>query len=204
MKKVISLALSAALCASVFAGCGKQNSTSSTTEATAPSTVVETTQAAASQYGSSLDLLNAIWNGIPEGSRFPAGGGDEANAAEGPGSFDVAAYAETFQYLILVDQDLQDKITDEAATLVHMMNTNTFCSAVMQLKDTGDAEDFAAAYKEIVQGNQWMCGFPDTVLVLNLDGFVITAYGKNDPIQSFKNAAVALGAQLLVEAPTEV
>ena len=48
-----------------------------------------------------------------------------------------------------------------------------------------------------------MCGFPDTVVVLNLGSFVLTAYGKNDPIQNFKDIAVSLGAQLLVEAPAE-
>lgn len=201
MKKCISLILSAVLCVSLFAGCGKQNAAPSTAETTQ---ATETTAPASSQYAASVDLLDAIWKEIPADKQFPAGGGDEAHPTDGPGAFDVNAYAETFQYLILVDENLLDKLTGDAATLIHMMNTNTFCSAAMQLKDAGDAEAFAQSYKEIVQSNHWMCGFPDTLVVLSLDDKMITAYGKDDPIQAFKDAALSLGAQLLVEAPAEL
>ncbi|MBO5170075.1 MAG: hypothetical protein J6B70_04975 [Oscillospiraceae bacterium] len=197
MKKTISLILCAAMCAALFAGCGKQNAAPSATE------TIETTEAPAPQYASSLELLDAVWNAFPEDARFPAGGGDEAHDTNGPGAFDVKAYGETFQYLILLDDGLMDKLTGDAATLMHMMNTNTFCSAVMQLQEDEDPAAFAESYKTIVQSNHWMCGFPDTVVVLNLGSFVLTAYGKNDPIQSFKDIAVSLGAQLLVEAPAE-
>lgn len=192
MKKIVSLLLCTALCLSLFAGCGKKAA------ATEPEATVN------NPYATSLELLNAIWAAIPEADRFPAGGGDESHSSDGPGSFDVSAYPETFQYLILVDNDLMDKLSGDAATLMHMMNTNTFCSAAMQLKDDADAEAFATRYKELVQSNQWMCGFPDTVVVLNLGGYVLTAYGKEAPIQSFKTAAQSLGAQLLVEAPAEL
>ena len=194
MKKLISLILCAALCAAVFAGCGKQESPAATTETTE----------AAPAYASSLELMEAIWAAFPEDDRFPAAGGDEAHdTMDGPGAFDVSAYGETFQYQILVDENLMDKLTGDAATLIHMMNTNTFCSAAMQLKNAGDATGFAEIYKEIVQGNHWMCGFPDTVVVLNLGDFILTAYGADDLIQQFKNGAVSLGATLLVEGPAE-
>ena len=84
-----------------------------------------------------------------------------------------------------------------------MMNANTFCSAVMQLKEGTDAASFADHYQELVQSNHWMCGFPDTVVVLNLGSFMITAYGADDLIQQFKNSAASLGANVLVEAPAE-
>ena len=197
MKKTISLILCAAMCAALFAGCGKQNAAPGATEA------IETTEAPAPQYASSLELLDAVWNAFPEDARFPAGGGDEAHDTNGTGAFDVKAYGETFQYLILLDDSLMDKLTGDAATLMHMMNTNTFCSAAMQLQEGEDPAAFAESYKTIVQSNHWMCGFPDTVVVLNLGSFVLTAYGKNDPIQNFKDIAVSLGAQLLVEAPAE-
>ena len=34
----------------------------------------------------------------------------------------------------------------------------------MELKNAGEASSFAEVYKEIVQGNHWMCGFPDTLV----------------------------------------
>ena len=73
----------------------------------------------------------------------------------------------------------------------------------MELKDGQDAESFAKAYQTLVQSNHWMCGFPDTMLVLRQGSYVITAYGADDLIQDFKNSALALGAELLVEAPAE-
>ena len=135
---------------------------------------------------------------------FPAAGGDEAHdTTDGPGAFDINAYGESFRYQTLVDENLTGKLTGDAATLIHMMNTNTFCSAVMELKNAGEASSFGEVYKEIVQGNHWMCGFPDTLVVLNLGNFVLTAYGADDLIQLFKNGAQSLGATLLVEAPAE-
>ena len=122
---------------------------------------------------------------------------------DGPGAFDINAYGESFRYQTLVDENLTGKLTGDAATLIHMMNTNTFCSAVMELKNAGEASSFAEVYKEIVQGNHWMCGFPDTLVVLSLGNFVLTAYGADDLIQLFKSGAQSLGATLLVEAPAE-
>ena len=191
MKKLISLTLSAILCLSLFAGCGKQEAPAAT-ETTAPA------------YGSALDALYAVWETIPEDDRFPAAGGDEAHdTMDGPGSFDVNAYGETFRYQILVDDELMGQLTGDAATLIHMMNTNTFCSAAMRVAEGTDVSAFAGHYKEIVQANHWMCGFPDTVMVLNLGDIVFTAYGADDLIQLFKSGAQSLGATLLVEAPAE-
>ena len=153
---------------------------------------------------SSLEVLEKVWATFPEEDRFPAAGGDEAHdTTDGPGAFDINAYGESFRYQTLVDENLTGKLTGDAATLIHMMNTNTFCSAVMELKNAGDASSFGEIYKEIVQGNHWMCGFPDTLVVLSLGDFVLTAYGADDLIQLFKNGAQSLGATLLVEAPAE-
>ena len=191
MKKLTSMILTGLLCLGLLAGCGGN---------TAPTTPSETTQPTA-QYASALDLLTAIASGMTE--EFPAAGGDEAHDTEGAGAYDIGTYGESFQYQILVDQALMDMVEPQAATLMHMMNTNTFCSAVMELKDGQDAESFAKAYQTLVQSNHWMCGFPDTMLVLRQGSYVITAYGADDLIQDFKNSALALGAELLVEAPAE-
>ena len=191
MKKLISTLLTGALLAGLLTGCGCNS---------APTTATEETKTSAS-YESAQALLEAIYSGMDQ--EFPAAGGDEAHDTEGPGSFDISAYGESFQYQILVDEELTAMVKPQAATLLHMMNSNTFCSAVMQLEDAKNAESFAQHYKTIVQSNHWMCGFPDTMLVMNLGDYVITAYGADDLVQSFKTSAVALGAEILVEAPAE-
>ena len=149
-------------------------------------------------------MLEKVWATFPEEDRFSAAGGDEAHdTTDGPGAFDINTYGESFRYQTLVDENLTGKLTGDAATLIHMMNTNIFCSAVMELKNAGEASSFGEIYKEIVQGNHWMCGFPDTLVVLSLGNFVLTAYGADDLIQLFKSGAQSLGATLLVEAPAE-
>ena len=191
MKKLTSMILTGLVCLGLFAGCGGNTAPPSPSENTEPTT----------QYATALDLLTAIANGMTE--EFPAAGGDEAHDTEGAGAYDISAYGESFQYQILVDQALMDMVNPQAATLMHMMNTNTFCSAVMELKEGKDAETFAKDYQTLVQSNHWMCGFPDTMLVLRQGSYLITAYGADDLIQDFKNSALALGAELLVEAPAE-
>ena len=94
-------------------------------------------------------------------------------------------------------------LDDDAATLQHMMNTNTFSSAAAKLKDPSAAEEFAKAYKNAVQGQQWMCGFPDKVVVISVDDYVIMAYGYEDILNDLVDAcsAVAPGSRVLVDAP---
>lgn len=203
MKKIVSTILVFALCAAMLTGCGKSNTAP---ETTAPATTQETTQPAAS-YENALALMEAVWASYDEGERFPAAGGDaEHDNMEGPGLFDLEKNAETFQYLTLINEELMAMLENDAATMLHMMNTNTFCSAAAALKDPTSAADFAESYKTLVQNNQWMCGFPDTVIVLSLGRYVITAYGKDDPIQTFKSKVLELEPQttVLVEAPTEI
>lgn len=203
MKKFVSLTLVFALSAALLAGCGSASETTPTT--TAPAATEETTLPAAS-YDSALALSQAIWETYGDDERFPAAGGDaEHDNMEGPGLFDMEKNAETFQYLTLMDEELMAMLENDAATMLHMMNTNTFCSAVAALKDSASAAEFAEHYKTLVQGNQWMCGFPDTVIVISVGRYVITAYGKDDPIQTFKSKVLALEPQatVLVEAPTE-
>ena len=198
MKKFVSLMLVFTLCAAMLAGCGSAGKQ----ETSAPT---ETTQSAPA-YDSALALMEAVWATYGESERIPAAGGDmEHDNMDGPGLFDIEKNAEMFQSLILVDETLLGMLENDAATLLHMMNTNTFCSAAAALKDPAAAAEFAESYKTLVQNNQWMCGFPETVIVVSVGKYVVTAYGKDAPIQTFKDKLLALEPQatVLVEAPTE-
>lgn len=202
MKKFISLLLCGVLSAGILAGCGKTDNQPTTvpTTGTVTEAPAEETKGSAS-YESAEALLKAVHAAMKE--EFPAAGGDEAHGAEDVGSFDISAYGDSFQAQILVDDSLVEQVKPEAATLLHMMNTNTFCAAAMQLTDAANGESFAESYKTLVQSHHWMCGFPDTVVVLSLGDYILTAYGYDDLIQDFKTAAQSLGANVLVEAPAE-
>ena len=129
---------------------------------------------AAPAYASSLEVLEKVSATFPEEDRFPAAGRDEAHRRRRPPRCfgDINAYhGESFRYrAFLVDENLTGKLTGDAATLIHMMNTNTFCSAVMELKNAGEASSFGEIYKEIVPGQpRFGCAsFPDTSVVPSL------------------------------------
>lgn len=202
MKKFIALLLCGVLSAGILTGCGKADTKPTTAPTTETSTEAPTEETkTTASYESAQALLESVHAAMKE--EFPAAGGDEAHAAEDVGSFDISAYGDSFRAQILVDDSLVAQVKPEAATLLHMMNTNTFCAAAMQLTDVANAERFAEDYKTLVQSHHWMCGFPDTVVVLSLGDYILTAYGHDDLIQDFKTAAQGLGADLLVEAPAE-
>lgn len=156
---------------------------------------------AASKYESALDVLKAAEMAQAEDQRFPIMGGDSANMTENmPGAFDTSKTEELDTALALPASEAE-KI-DDAASMVHMMNANTFTAAAYHLVDGTDVTAFAEAVKENVMAKQWMCGMPDTFIVINVDGhYVLTAFGADEIIQSFKTTTLSAleGAEVIVE-----
>ena len=70
--------------------------------------------------------------------------------------------------------------------MIHMMNANTFTCGVFKLTGT-TAADFGAAMRDAVQNNQWMCGFPEKLLIQSCgDAYVLVAFGLNDAMTPFE------------------
>ena len=62
----------------------------------------------------------------------------------------------------------------------------------------------AQAVKTALLEKRWMCGQPDTMLVLSVDHvYVITAYGEAGIIQTFKEKSMSVlkETKILMEAP---
>ena len=176
MRKTIAIVLT--LMTLLAAGCGSSK----------PSEMPDESQAPA--FESAVDLYTQIWDTLGEDRQFPAAGGDAEHEAEAPAKFALTKEnKETFEYLLHVTDDLYDMLDDS--------------SAAVKLKDPSAAEAFAEAYKTAVQGQQWMCGFPDKVVVISVDDYVIMAYGYEDIINDLVDACsvVAPGSRVLVDAP---
>lgn len=173
MKKFISAILALTLVLSL-AACGAK--TPAATETTAP---------AAPLPASALEILETVWADYSEDEKFPIiGGAMSAPVDNAPGSFDLAD--EGLNYLLLVPAEQTGNIT-EAASMIHMMNTNTFTCAAFKLAEGVSAADFGAAMKDAVLNNQWMCGFPDRLLISSLGGaYVVMAFGVNDAMNPFE------------------
>ena len=127
---------------------------------------------------------------------------EENMTMDSPGKFSVSDAA-ALDTTLGFPEAAVDKI-DDAASLVHMMNANSFTGAAYRVKAGTDMNAFAEEVKSSILATQWICGFPDTLVIINVDGtYVITAYGQKEIMETFKtNALSALqGAEVLVEAP---
>ena len=152
--------------------------------------------------GSALGLYNKIWGTYTDDEKFPSGGGDaDHNSDEGPGFFDIEKNKESLKTYIHITDELLATVNNEAANLIHMMNTNTFSSAIFHLKDASTAESFAKEYEKAVQNTRWMCGFPERVVVVSIGEYVIVAFGRDDLINKFKAKCLAVdsSAKLLID-----
>lgn len=156
-----------------------------------------------SSYESALEVFNAVFDTYAEADKFAVMGGDSGNLTQdAPGAFDVSKTNELHYTLGLPEANAGD--IDDAASMVHMMNGNTFTGAVYHLKEDVDVSTFADSVKEGILQTQWMCGFPDKLVIINVDGrYVITAYGEAGIMDTFKaNALSALsGAEVITEEP---
>ncbi len=133
-----------------------------------------------------VEILTNIWNAFAEEEKFPAMGGDYDVMVDGaPGAFNVAN-TDNLTAMLYVPADLADDI-DAGASLFHGMNLNTFTGAALHLTDASNAEAFTSALKENILGTQWMCGFPDTLVIFTVnEEYVVYAFGNVDAIATFK------------------
>lgn len=157
-------------------------------------------QGDASSVTSALDFYNQVWSVFNASGEFPGCGGDSAHATDSaPGQFDLnEENAAQFQYLLHVDQELYDMLDQDAATLLHMMNTNTLTSAVARLKEPNRASEFAEGYKTAIQSQQWMCGFPEQMVVIGVGDYVVMAFGHTDNITNLISACTTVAPEATV------
>jgi len=180
MKKIISLVLAGVMMLGL-AACGNNNAAP---ETTVPETTIPETTAPAVET-SALEILENVWAKYAEDEKFAVIGGNmESPVDNAPGNYDMA-YAENLTYNLLIPEAELANV-DEAATMIHMMNANTFTCGVVHLTEGTDVAAFAATMRDAIQGNMWMCGFPETLLVASVYGeYVVIAFGVNDAMNPF-------------------
>lgn len=181
----------------VFSGCGNAKDENSNTSDGAG-------QSVAPSIASAVDFYTEVWDAFGEENKFSSVGGDAEHSTEGPGQFLLTEdNADSFKQLILVTDELYGMLENDAATLQHMMNINTFSSAVAKLKDSSKSSEFAEGYRDSIQEQRWMCGFPDKVVVISVGDYVVMAYGLEENIDNLVAACLAVEKQsrVLVDAP---
>lgn len=137
-----------------------------------------------------LTILNAIWNTYSDEEKFPAAGGDSEHAVDGaPGSFDVSN-ADSLSYLLTFPAD-DASLIDSAASLVHMMNLNTFTCGAFHVADANNVARLADDLRTTIQAKHWMCGFPDKLVIVTVGQSVLSVYGNEELVNTFRDKLLA-------------
>lgn len=186
MKKTRMLLLVITMMAFVMIGCGKKESASEVKV----------------EVADSAELLNKVWEQFDENQKFAAMGGDFSNPVDGAAGMFNVADTENLTFMLYIPADNVSMI-DEAASLIHAMNTNTFTGAAFHLADKTNADALVAALKDNIMNTQWMCGFPDELAIYIVNGeYVVSAFGNAEIMENFKTKLVEVygeGAVLTVE-----
>ena len=158
------------------------------TETPEPEDPAENKPAAA--VDDALTILNAIWNTYSDEEKFPAAGGDSEHAVDGaPGSFDVSN-ADSLSYLLTFPAD-DASLIDSAASLVHMMNLNTFTCGAFHVADANNVAKLADDLRTTIQAKHWMCGFPDKLVIVTVGQSVFSVYGNEELVNTFRDKLLA-------------
>ncbi len=168
----------------------KPSEPSKPAEPAKPAEPSKPTETPATQDTGALSLLTSVWSTYSEDDKFPAAGGDAEHAVDGvPGSFDVSNADSLTYQLTFPSADVS--LIDGAASLVHMMNLNTFTCGAFHVSDASNVSTVAADIRSAVQGKQWMCGFPEKLVILTSGQYVVSVYGNESLVNTFRDKFVA-------------
>ena len=174
-KKITSLALALALALTLTA-CGKKDNTAGNGDSSVPADATA--------------LLTAVWDAHSDDEKFPAAGGDYENPVEdAPGAVSIAD-ADNLNYMLTLPVEDAGKI-DGAASLSHMMNANTFTCGAFHVTSKDDVETVASDLRDAIQSKQWMCGFPDKLVIFTYDQYVVSLYGDEELVNTFRDKFTA-------------
>ena len=174
MKKILALLLAAVMVLSL-AACTDKGSEGG---ATSPS------GAQTNQPKSALEILEKVWSKYSTDEKFPATGGSEKQMKDGmPGKFDVSD-AEALDFELGFPKAQASEI-DDAASLMHMLNQNSFSCGVYHVKDSANAEALAGKIKENILARQWLCGFPEKLVILTVGDYVVSVFGAKELTDTF-------------------
>lgn len=192
MKKILALLLAAVMVLSL-AACTDKGSEGG---ATSPS------GAQTNQPKSALEILEKVWSKYSADEKFPATGGSEKQMKEDkPGKFDVSD-AEALDFELGFPKANASEI-DDAASLMHMLNQNNFSCGVYHVKDSGNVEALAGKIKENILARQWLCGFPEKLVILTVGDYIVSVFGAGELTDTFvaKLSAEYSSAKQLFDVP---
>ncbi len=192
MKKMIALLLVLVMVASMIAACGKKEdtyvTTVPTTEGTTAAQTEETPENAEETVtdAQAADVLSTLWDAMEGEKPEIMGGHRSAEIIGTPADYDLT-YTEDIQADLMVPAEQVENIS-QAASFVHLLRAENLTCGAFLLKEGVDAEAFVEAMRTNIQGNKWVCGWPEQLVIAQVNGtVVVTAFGAADLIESLNN-----------------
>lgn len=156
-----------------------------TTKPTTTSNAPEPEEPTEVKISSPSELINSAWALFSEDEKFPVVGGDLTGEE----------WAEEAAPFSLDDPSELDRLTgfpaseiskiDSAASMIHMMNANTFSTGAYHVADGTDAAALCQSISDNVLDRMWMCGFPDKVIVAEVGDYIVCAFGLNETVDPY-------------------
>lgn len=137
------------------------------------------------KISSPSELINSAWALFSEDEKFPVVGGDLTGDewAEEAAPFSLDNPSELDRLTGFPASEIS-KI-DSAASMIHMMNTNTFTTGAYHVADGADADALCQSIRDNVLARTWMCGFPDKVIVAEVGDYIVCAFGLNETVDPY-------------------
>ncbi len=209
MKKILAIILASLMLLTLVACNDNETNTEDTTAGKVETTETETdsketeTEAPELAYNSAEELLSLVWNALSDDYKFMAMGGDYDHIENGPGKFhfDIENAADGLNAMTKYPAADFEKL-EGAATLVHGMLANNFTCGAFKFANEADAAAMVEKLKAEVMNAEWMCGFPEKLVIITAPGnYVISMYGLGeycvDPIANQFQTSVD-GAEVVV------
>lgn len=174
-------------------GSSTETTGDASTETTGEEIVIELPEANAATA-----VLRAAWDKYAEDQKFYAVGGDYDNMVDGAAG-NVPVDSGFLADKLIMPADQMANLA-EAGSLLHGMNANNFTCGAFKLVEGADETAFVTAMQTAIQNNQWVCGFPELLLVMKVEGVILVAFGHSDIVPTFQtNVTNAFaGAEVLV------
>ena len=199
MKKIIAFML-AALMLVFSVACGNTNDDVKDTEVTTEAVVEEPAKAADEVFNAVLDTFYGKLEPLFEmdaadvAPYFVGGYFSDSEVptffqgTSGKMALDVEDAVNMLNSYCFINSDILAKI-DDAAYFGHGQNIPTLTMSIVHVANVADVDAVASAMRENIGGaEEWMCGFPEKYIVIKVDDYVVSGYGKVDMIDNLKAA----------------
>lgn len=98
---------------------------------------------------------------------------------------------ETLESMTLFPASSADQI-GSAAVFFNMMNQNNGTFAAIEFKDGADMQTLADMMRSRIRDNQWICGFPEHFVIMNVGDILIVSYGLESSQKAWRSAVSAV------------